>query len=271
MVEVAAVNCYSHLLKSFGGEQLSSSSLIVGLLLCDTVHDYLLGSTGGDFDHIFSKCLSQVDDNFTYKAYRTHLGELPNSVDECDVWLINGSPNSVYYDLSWIKNLIGFVQQVHTVKKPLVGICFGHQIIATALGGKVEKSDQGWGVGMAHYPVTQAAKWMQPKLDHYNIWVFYQDQVTELPKNAQILSGDDFCPAFMVQYDEFTMSIQGHPELIKDFFTKVLNSDEFDHLLDVRAQGLANLDGETSSLILFTWIANFLRQAHATNLRSHNT
>jgi len=75
----------------------------------------------------------------------------------------------------------------------------------------------------------------------------------------------------MVQYDELTMSIQGHPELIKDFFTKVLNSDEFDQLLDVRAQGLANLDGETNSLVLFTWIANFLRQAQAITLRSHTT
>ena len=114
---------------------MSSSSLIFGLLLCDTVHDYLLDSTGGDFDHIFSKCLNQVDDNFIYKAYRTHLGELPSSLDECDVWLINGSPNSVYDDLSWIKNLIEFVQRVHTAKKTISGYLFWSPNHCYSIGG----------------------------------------------------------------------------------------------------------------------------------------
>lgn len=242
---------------------MSNSSLVVGLLLCDTLHDYLLDICGGDYDHVFKQALNKADDNFAYKLYQAHLGELPSSVDECDVWLINGSPASVYYDLPWISNLIEFAQQLHVAKKPLAGVCFGHQIIATALGGKVEKSGKGWGVGMARYGVTQTASWMQPSLAEYGIWVFHQDQVTELPEGAKTLSGNDFCPAFLVQYDALTMSIQGHPEFVKGFFTGILNSAEFDPLPEVRAQGLANLDGVADGPVLFSWISRFLRQAHS--------
>lgn len=243
---------------------MANSSITVGLLLCDTMHDYLLDLSGGDYDHLYAGCLSQADDSFTYKSYRTHLGEFPSSIDQCDVWLISGSPSSVYERSLWIENLIDLVKQLTYANKPLVGICFGHQVIATALGGNVEKSDRGWGVGMAHYGVDQQAQWMQPSLEQYNIWVFHEDQVTQLPDGAQILSGNDFCPAFLVQYNPVTMSIQGHPEFFKGFFTRVLTSDEFDSMPEVRAQGLANLEGEHDGPVLFSWIAEFLRQAYNT-------
>ncbi|HCH33022.1 MAG TPA: GMP synthase [Oceanospirillaceae bacterium] len=243
---------------------MSKSSITVGLLLCDTMHDYLLDLSGGDYDHLYADCLSQADDTLIFKSYRTHLGELPSSTSQCDVWLISGSPNSVYNDLAWIKNLIDFVKQLTNANKPLVGICFGHQVIAAALGGKVEKSDRGWGLGMAQYAVSKPAQWMQPSLDRYNIWVFHEDQITQLPVGAQILSGNDFCPAFLVQYNPVTMSIQGHPEFFKGFFTRVLGSDEFDSMPDIRAQGLANLEGEHDGPVLFSWIAEFLRQAFNT-------
>ena len=243
---------------------MSKSSITVGLLLCDTMHDYLLDLSGGDYDHLYADRLSRADNSFTYKSYRTHLGELPSSVNQCDVWLISGSPNSVYNDLPWIKNLIAFVRQLTGANKPLVGICFGHQVIATALGGKVEKSDRGWGVGMAQYAVSKPARWMQPSLEQYNIWVFHEDQITQLPAGAKILSGNDFCPAFLVQYNPVTMSIQGHPEFFKGFFTRVLGSHEFDSMPEVRAQGLANLEGEHDGPILFSWIAKFLCQSYDT-------
>ncbi|HCH25042.1 MAG TPA: GMP synthase [Oceanospirillaceae bacterium] len=255
--------CYSVFLNSFGAEQLSRSTLTVGLLLCDTMHDYLQPEAGGDFDDIFNKHLSNADQSLTVKAYRTHQDELPNSPCDADLWLINGSPNSVYYDLPWIQNLIGLVQDIHAQQIPLVGICFGHQIIATALGGKVEKSDHGWGVGMARYPITQQASWMQPQLDNYGILVFHQDQVVKLPDNAQVLSGNDFCPYFWLQYDAKTMSTQGHPEFFKGFISQVLSSREFDELPEIRAQGLNNLDGEPDTEVMFQWIVNFFREAKA--------
>jgi len=255
--------CYSVFLNSFGAEQLSNPKLTIGLLLCDTLHDYLQPDVGGDFDHLFAKHLTNADQELTFKAYRTHQGELPNSPADADLWLINGSPDSVYYDLPWIKNLISFVQDIHAQQIPLVGICFGHQIIATALGGKVEKSDKGWGVGLDQYPITQQASWMQPQLDKYGIFVFHQDQVVELPANTQILSGNDFCPYFWVQYDAKTMSTQGHPEFFKGFLTGVLESWEFDELPEIREQGLNNLDGEADTEIMFRWITKFFREAKA--------
>ncbi len=240
---------------------MSHSTLHIGLLLCDTLHDYLQPEVGGDFDHLFNTHLSTADSDIKVTAYRTHNNELPSSPEAADVWLINGSPDSVYYHKTWIKNLISFVQDVHAANKPLVGICFGHQLIATALGGKVEKSDRGWGVGMAHYPITQAAQWMQPAVDEYGILVFHQDQVSELPEGTQVLSGNEFCPYFWVQYDANTMSTQGHPEFFKGFLSGVLSSWEFDELPEVREQGLNNLKGEPDTALMFQWIMNFYRQA----------
>ena len=246
---------------SFGAEQLSNSTLHIGLLLCDTLHDYLQPEVGGDFDHLFETHLSATDKDITITAYRTHQDELPSSPAVADVWLINGSPDSVYYDKPWIKNLVTFVQQIHAAQKPLVGICFGHQLIATALGGKVEKSARGWGVGLDHYPITQTAPWMQPATDEYGIYVFHQDQVSELPAGTQVLSGNEFCPYFWVQYDDKTMSTQGHPEFFKGFLTGVLSSWEFDELPEVREQGLNNLEGEADTAMMFQWIMNFYHQA----------
>ena len=120
------------------------------MLLCDTLHDYLQPQVGGDFDELLRQRIQNVDQQFILKAYRVHHNELPSSPSEADVWLINGSPNSVYYELDWITRLISFVRQVHAAKVPLVGFCFGHHIIATALGGKVERSTQGWGLGIAN-------------------------------------------------------------------------------------------------------------------------
>ena len=256
--------CYSDFLNSFGTEQLFRSKLTVGLLLCDTLHDYLQPEAGGDFDHIFNKHLSNADQDLVVKAYRAHQGELPNSPSDADLWLINGSPNSVYYELPWIQNLIGFAQDIHAQQMPLVGICFGHQIIATALGGKVEKSANGWGVGMATYPIIEQASWMQPQVDDYGILVFHQDQVVELPDNTQVLSGNDFCPYFWLQYDAKTMSTQGHPEFFKGFLSGVLSSWEFDELPEIREQGLNNLEGEPDTEIMFQWITRFFGEALGT-------
>ncbi|MCP4790991.1 MAG: GMP synthase [Gammaproteobacteria bacterium] len=238
-----------------------SSSLTIGVLLCDTLHDYLQPQVGGDFDELLRQRIQNVDQQFILKAYRVHHNELPSSPSEADVWLINGSPNSVYYELDWITRLISFVRQVHAAKVPLVGFCFGHHIIATALGGKVERSTQGWGLGIANYPVTQPSSWMQPAIDNYHIFVFHQDQIVNLPANTQVLSGNEFCPYFWLQYDDKTMSTQGHPEFYKGFLSAVLSSDEFDDLPEVREQGLNNLQGEADTKIMFQWVTNFYRQA----------
>jgi GMP synthase-like glutamine amidotransferase len=187
---------------------------------------------------------------------------LPNNVDQCDVWLINGSPAGVYEDIEWIHQLSDFIKQLDEVKKPTFGICFGHQLMAQVLGGKVALSRKGWGIGASHNKMVEHASFMQPKAEMIDVMVFHQDQVEQLPKGAKVLASSDFCPNYMVQYNPHMLSIQGHPEFNTQMVQGVLSAPSFDDRPAVRAQGMANSVGTPDTQLLFQWIVNFYRQAN---------
>jgi len=100
---------------------------------------------------VYNTFLKLADSDLRVRTYDATKGELPASVDECDAYVITGSPSSAYDEDVWIEKLAGFIQRLDEANHPLVGICFGHQIIAKALGGRVGKSDKGWGIGVHEY------------------------------------------------------------------------------------------------------------------------
>ena len=112
----------------------------VGLLECDHVLEKFR-HIAGDYRDMFAVWLPQ----FELQAFDVRNGEFPSSVDACDAYLTTGSRFSAYDDEAWIQQLKDFVRQLHEAEKPFVGICFGHQVLAEALGGKVEKAESGWG------------------------------------------------------------------------------------------------------------------------------
>ena len=121
-----------------------------------------------------------------------HEGATPASLADCDGWMISGSPASVYDDLDWIRTGEEIVRAAHAEERPLIGICFGHQLIAQAMGGRVEKSAGGWGVGARAYDVVRPL----PHFDGDTITLLasHQDQVVELPSEAIVWSSSDYCP-----------------------------------------------------------------------------
>lgn len=163
---------------------------------------------------MFEQLFSRVNGPFKYHIYNIVDGEFPEFVHDCDAWLITGSASGVYDDTHWMQWLKGFIQRSDNVHKPMVGICFGHQIIAEALGGKVVKSSKGWGLGPQTYFLNNSQ-------DHtkkaFTINAIHQDQVIDIPPQARHLAHSEFCLYAALGYGNHILTFQGHPEFTCEY------------------------------------------------------
>ena len=114
----------------------------------------------GDYPAMFAALLGALDPALDFATVRVVAGEMPASPRQVDAWLVTGSRHGVYDDLPWIEPLKAFLRACLAERVPVVGVCFGHQILAEALGGRVVKSDRGWGLGVQDYELTARPKWM---------------------------------------------------------------------------------------------------------------
>ena len=149
-------------------------------------------------------------------------------------------------------------------KHPLIGICFGHQMIAKALGGKTELASQGWGVGVQNYQKILTEPWMEPDLEQFSILSFHKDQVTKLPEDAVLIAESDFCPYSAYYIGEWLISFQGHPELTKDYVRALLHQRENILGQEVLESGIKSLEQQIQPQIIAKWILNFLHNGVVT-------
>lgn len=234
----------------------------IGILQADDVNP-VLQPEHGNYPQMFEKALRAVLPDCELPVYRVLDGELPATTTECDAWLITGSKFGVNDGLHWIEALSDFVRTLWAEQRPLVGICFGHQLMARALGGTVVKSDKGWGVGLSFNQVIERKPWMQPWQEGLDLLVSHQDQVVVLPEEAQVLASSDFCPYYLIQYGECFLSVQGHPEFCVDY-CRALMEMRRDTLPAARLRaGRASLNAEADSQLMMQWIASFLQMAAA--------
>jgi len=176
----------------------------IGILMTGHAVPEVLESLG-DYDAFFARLLA--GHGFTFESYDCEGGVIPGDVHDCDGWLITGSKHGAYEDHPWIPPLEDFIRAVHAARVPLVGICFGHQIIAQALGGRVEKFPGGWSVGQTRYEI-------EGQEVSLNAW--HQDQVVELPPEATVVGHSDFCDYAAMTYGDHIYTVQPHPEFGSD-------------------------------------------------------
>lgn len=142
----------------------------------------------------------------------------PNHLDDYDGYLISGSAYGVYDDVPFISRLIDLIRQIHQVKKPLFGVCFGHQIIAHALGGQAQKWDNGWVLGTIEVTLSNLPDWVEERdwIDardnKINLIHVHQDQVTKLPRGAKLIGTASHCKNAAFMIDDTVFALQGHPE-----------------------------------------------------------
>ena len=165
----------------------------------------------GSYADCFKRMLSTTSAQFSYQVYQTHHGELPRISDGCDAYIITGSASSALDPDTWIKSLSAFLIGV-APKHPIVGICFGHQLLHQILGGKVEQSAKGWGIGVHQYDVMQCADWMAPCIERVGLMVSHMDQIVQAAKNTTVLAGSEFCPIGITMIGDNILTMQPHPE-----------------------------------------------------------
>jgi GMP synthase-like glutamine amidotransferase len=166
---------------------------------------------------MFEHLLALTGRELEFTTYSWLRDEQPGSIFDCDGWLITGSRHGVYDELEWMAPLQQFIREVAEARLPLIGVCFGHQIVAAALGGEVVKSDRGWGVGAHSYRIDKHYDWMQKPLDSVSMYAFHQDQVVTCPSSAEVFLSSDFCPYAGLSYGDSIISVQAHPEFEEDY------------------------------------------------------
>jgi GMP synthase-like glutamine amidotransferase len=162
----------------------------------------------GDYPQLYAHLLR--DQPVETVDFAVHRGETPESIDDCDGWIIGGSRHSVYDDLEWIGIGEELVRAAVAAERPVVGICFGHQMVASALGGRVEASGGGWGLGALDFGVVDPVPWY--RADRLTLIASHRDQVTELPRGADVWATADYCPIAGMTIGERVWTMQGHPE-----------------------------------------------------------
>lgn len=235
--------------------------LTIGILQTGRTTPELRGKHGA-YTEMFDRLLHSADVSVRTVTFSILDEDFPKSPTDCDGWIVTGSKHGVYEDLPWIKPLEAFVRDCGEHKVPVVGICFGHQLLAQAYGGKVVKSNKGWGLAAYSSEIVSNEEWMTPEASEMSIRYIHQDQVVELPDNVDVFARHNFCPAAGLAYrDVPAISFQGHPEfsssLVKDIMAQrrggVMDEKTVDEAMD-------RLDMPTNESMVAMWILEFFTQ-----------
>ncbi len=232
----------------------------VGLLICDHVDESLFDAAGGDYDALYTTFFGKADPTLEVIPYDVINGVFPADPGECDGWVITGSRYDAFDDTPWIEELRAFVRKIHEHEARLAGICFGHQIIAEALGGKVERAGE-WKVGPQVLKMAPQPWFAGGELA---ISAMHKDVVTKVPDGAEVIAEGSTAaiPAFRIGTN--ILAIQDHPEYEAPFMEALINARGPLFGDDQAEDALARLrDVPTDQRLVGSWIVDFLRDNRA--------
>ena len=234
----------------------------IGILQADSVLQHLQPKHGNYpemISDVLTRAASDIGADFEFAHFDVEHGTYPSAIFECDCYVISGSKKSVYDDEPWIKKLSAYVRTLHENKIPLIGICFGHQLIADALGGKTVGAEVGWGVGIHDSEIVDRRWFMDAESDQYTLIVSHKDQVVSLPDGAELLASSHFCPYSMYCIGDHIFTMQGHPEFDREYSRALMNMREEVLGPETYTQGVSSLEKPLMRDEVSRWIVRFLQ------------
>ncbi len=226
-----------------------------------------LGAEYGSYPDMVATLLAAGDGQLEFARFAVLEDELPASVEDCDGYVVTGSRFAVMEESPWMLRLESFLRQAMAAERPIFGICFGHQILAKAMGGVVKKAGQGWQLGLKRYHLAKHPAWMDPAPDSIVLNAFHQDQVQEIPEGAEIIATALACPVAGLAYGDKAFSLQAHPEFSVEFERALLKANSGKTVPpDLGQEALSGLTPgtETDAPLVARWVRRFfLGQAPA--------
>jgi len=209
----------------------------------------------GDLPDMFQALFGQLEAHHSYTVYDAQ-SSLPNDID-CAAYIITGSKCSVYDDSAWIRELAEFVAKILAAGRKIIGVCFGHQLMAHFFGGKVVPAAAGWAVGVHTSFVVEHNAWMNNAETQVALLSSHKDQVESLPEGATTYLSNDFCPIGGFTVGSQIITVQGHPEFSKGYAHELMTMRQSILGEKVFQAGVASLSQPTDELLVAQWLLAF--------------
>lgn len=237
----------------------------IGILECGHLAEELENKFG-PYDAMFATLLA--GNGFEFDNFAVVDNQFPQSVEVCDGWLVTGSKHGAYEAHDWIPPLEKFIRNSYASDIPIAGICFGHQIMAQALGGKVIKFPKGWKVGHTKYAMNGSE--FDESDRQMELLAMHQDQVVELPPEADVIATSDFCANAGLAYKGNALSFQPHPEFTPEFMRELIEfkmTEGFSKSIGDAA--INSIEESNDAAKIATQLAEFFQNAQVAKVISH--
>lgn len=234
------------------------------ILETDILRPQLIGQYQG-YGRMFKQLFEKQSIPAQFDVYNVVEGSYPDEDQLYDAYLVTGSKADSFGTDPWILTLREYLLDRYENGDRLIGICFGHQLLALLLGGKTERAAQGWGLGVNRYQLLEQPEWMSPDLGSLDLLVFHQDQVTELPENATLLASSEFCPNAAYCIGDQVLCFQAHPEFVDDYELALLDLRREFLGEALYTEAMASMNLQHHGVVVAEWMLRFAAQERAQN------